>query len=92
MILLSCGIFANTIRLLAPLTIPEEQLEEGLDILEQCLTQVYFTLKLPETGYCFVRMIFNEQKKSSFVRRREKQVQKKLLTICRFPLNCRGQS
>ncbi len=40
MILLSCGIFANTIRLLAPLTIPEEQLEEGLDILEQCLTQV----------------------------------------------------
>jgi 4-aminobutyrate aminotransferase len=40
MILLSCGIFANTIRLLAPLTIPEEQLEEGLDILEQSLTQV----------------------------------------------------
>jgi len=40
MIPLSCGIFANTIRLLAPLTIPEEQLEEGLDILEQSLIQV----------------------------------------------------
>ncbi len=39
LILLSCGIYANTIRLLAPLTIPETQLEEGLDILEQSLRE-----------------------------------------------------
>jgi 4-aminobutyrate aminotransferase len=40
LILLSCGIFANTIRLLAPLTTPDAQLEEGLDILEKSLTQI----------------------------------------------------
>ncbi len=40
LILLSCGIYANTIRLLAPLTIPEAQLEEGLDILEKALVSV----------------------------------------------------
>ncbi len=40
LILLSCGIYGNTVRLLAPLTIPEAQLEEGLDILEQSLTQL----------------------------------------------------
>ena len=34
LILLSCGYFANTIRLLVPLTIPESQLEEVLDIIE----------------------------------------------------------
>lgn len=38
--LLSCGIFGNTIRLLAPLTIPDAQLEEGLDILELSLTEI----------------------------------------------------
>ena len=40
LILLSCGIYGNTIRLLAPLTIPDEQLEEGLNILEQSLVEV----------------------------------------------------
>jgi len=40
LVLLSCGIYGNTVRLLAPLTIPEEQLEEGLDILEQSLTEI----------------------------------------------------
>lgn len=40
LILLSCGIYGNTVRLLAPLTIPEEQLEEGLDILEKSLIEV----------------------------------------------------
>jgi len=40
LILLSCGIYGNTVRLLAPLTIPEEQLEEGLDILEKSLVDV----------------------------------------------------
>lgn len=40
LILLSCGIFGNTIRLLAPLTIPDAHLEEGLDILEESLREV----------------------------------------------------
>ncbi len=40
LILLSCGIYGNTIRLLAPLTIPDEQLEEGLNILEQSLVEI----------------------------------------------------
>jgi len=40
LVLLSCGIYGNTIRLLAPLTIPEEQLEEGLEILGRVLCEV----------------------------------------------------
>jgi 4-aminobutyrate aminotransferase len=40
LILLSCGVYANTIRLLAPLTIPDPQLEEGLDILERSLVAI----------------------------------------------------
>lgn len=34
LILLICGTYNNVIRLLPPLTIPEDQLNEGLDILE----------------------------------------------------------
>jgi 4-aminobutyrate aminotransferase/(S)-3-amino-2-methylpropionate transaminase len=37
LILLSCGYYANTIRLLAPLTIADAHLDEGLDILEDAL-------------------------------------------------------
>ncbi|MFT4089391.1 MAG: 4-aminobutyrate--2-oxoglutarate transaminase [Asticcacaulis sp.] len=37
LILLSCGVFGNTIRLLAPLTASEAIVSEGLDILEQSL-------------------------------------------------------
>jgi len=37
LILLSCGTTANTIRLLSPLTIEDDVLEQGLDILESCL-------------------------------------------------------
>jgi 4-aminobutyrate aminotransferase len=37
LILLSCGYYANTIRLLAPLTIPDAHLEEGLNMLEVAL-------------------------------------------------------
>jgi 4-aminobutyrate aminotransferase-like enzyme len=36
-ILLSCGYYANTIRILAPLTIPEPVLEEGLEKLGTAL-------------------------------------------------------
>ena len=40
LILLSCGYFANTIRILVPLTIPETHLEEGLNILEAALIEI----------------------------------------------------
>jgi 4-aminobutyrate aminotransferase / (S)-3-amino-2-methylpropionate transaminase / 5-aminovalerate transaminase len=39
LILLSCGLYSNVIRILAPLTIPEEQLDEGLGLLEQSLAE-----------------------------------------------------
>lgn len=38
LILLSCGVHANTIRLLAPLTAPDEILDEGLARLEIAMT------------------------------------------------------
>jgi 4-aminobutyrate aminotransferase len=40
LILLSCGYYANTIRILSPLTIEDETLEEGLDMLEQALIDI----------------------------------------------------
>lgn len=40
LILLSCGVYGNTIRLLAPLTTPDAHLDEGLAILERALTEV----------------------------------------------------
>lgn len=39
LILLSCGYYANTIRLLAPLTLGDAHLDQGLDILESSLAQ-----------------------------------------------------
>jgi len=39
LILLSCGYWGNSIRILAPLTIPQHQLEEGLDILAEALME-----------------------------------------------------
>jgi 4-aminobutyrate aminotransferase/(S)-3-amino-2-methylpropionate transaminase len=38
LILLSCGVYGNSIRLLSPLTIGDTTLAEGLDLLEQALT------------------------------------------------------
>jgi 4-aminobutyrate aminotransferase/(S)-3-amino-2-methylpropionate transaminase len=38
LILLSCGVYSNAIRLLVPLTASDAQLDEGLDILETALT------------------------------------------------------
>jgi len=40
LILLSCGVDANIIRILTPLTIPFEQAREGLDVLEEALGEV----------------------------------------------------
>ncbi len=37
LVLLSCGVFGNTIRILNPLTISDEVLDEGLDLLEAAL-------------------------------------------------------
>ena len=37
LVLLSCGIYGNVIRLLPPFTISDDELEQGLDILESCL-------------------------------------------------------
>ncbi len=37
LLLLSCGYYGNTIRLLAPLTIQDDHLDEGLDMLESSL-------------------------------------------------------
>ena len=40
LVLLSCGIFANTIRLLVPLTASDEIINEGMDILEKSLREI----------------------------------------------------
>jgi 4-aminobutyrate aminotransferase-like enzyme len=37
LLLLSCGIYGNVIRILVPFAIEDAQLERGLDILESCL-------------------------------------------------------
>ncbi|HVO06899.1 MAG TPA: 4-aminobutyrate--2-oxoglutarate transaminase [Burkholderiaceae bacterium] len=40
LVILSCGVYGNVIRFLAPLTIPDALLDEGLDKLEAALTEV----------------------------------------------------
>ncbi len=37
LILLSCGVYSNAVRLLVPLTASDELIDEGLDILELAL-------------------------------------------------------
>jgi 4-aminobutyrate aminotransferase len=37
LMLLSCGIYGNVIRILVPFTIGDEELERGLDILQTCI-------------------------------------------------------
>lgn len=46
LLLLSCGTRGNVIRFLMPLTTPEEQIHEGMDILERCLTDAVRTTEL----------------------------------------------
>ncbi|MGG3468240.1 4-aminobutyrate--2-oxoglutarate transaminase [Neobacillus pocheonensis] len=41
LMLLSAGLFGNVIRILMPLTITDDQLEEGLQILEEAIEEVY---------------------------------------------------
>ncbi len=40
LVILSCGVYGNVIRFLAPLTIPEALLDEGLDKLEAAMAEV----------------------------------------------------
>ncbi len=40
LLLLSCGVFANTIRILVPLTANDEIVNEGLDILQKSLLEI----------------------------------------------------
>ena len=40
LVLLSCGVNGNVIRLLPALTIPDSHLDEGLEILESCLADL----------------------------------------------------
>ncbi|MEP5174381.1 aspartate aminotransferase family protein, partial [Marinobacter alexandrii] len=40
LILLSCGMYGNTLRFLMPVTIEDEVLEEGLNIVEEALKEV----------------------------------------------------
>ncbi len=40
LITITAGTYSNVIRLLVPLVIPEEQMEEGLDVLENALASV----------------------------------------------------
>ncbi|HEX9474830.1 MAG TPA: aminotransferase class III-fold pyridoxal phosphate-dependent enzyme, partial [Steroidobacteraceae bacterium] len=40
LVILSCGLYGNVIRFLAPLTIPDALLSEGLDRLEAALAEV----------------------------------------------------
>jgi 4-aminobutyrate aminotransferase len=39
LLLLSCGLDGNVIRLIPPLTIPEAELDQGLDILEAAMRE-----------------------------------------------------
>jgi len=39
LVLLSCGIYGNTLRVLAPLTISDALLHEGLDLLEKSMAE-----------------------------------------------------
>jgi 5-aminovalerate/4-aminobutyrate aminotransferase len=40
LILLSCGTYGNVLRILVPLTAPDEQLKQGLAIIEECFAEL----------------------------------------------------
>jgi 5-aminovalerate/4-aminobutyrate aminotransferase len=40
LILLSCGPYGNVLRILVPLTAPDEQLDKGLAIIEECFSEL----------------------------------------------------
>jgi 4-aminobutyrate aminotransferase len=40
LIMLPCGVYGNVIRILVPLTVSDEVIDEGLDIIEDCLMEL----------------------------------------------------
>lgn len=40
LILLSCGLYGNVVRILVPLTVPDAQLDKGLAILRECMEEL----------------------------------------------------
>ncbi|SFC48377.1 5-aminovalerate/4-aminobutyrate aminotransferase [Marinospirillum celere] len=40
LILLSCGLYGNVVRILVPLTVPDEQLQKGLKIIRECVSEL----------------------------------------------------
>ena len=38
LLLLACGLYGNVLRLLPPLTVTDDELERGLDLLEESLS------------------------------------------------------
>ncbi|MDR9468755.1 4-aminobutyrate--2-oxoglutarate transaminase [Marinospirillum sp.] len=40
LILLSCGLYGNVVRILVPLTVPDEQLQKGLKIIRECMQEL----------------------------------------------------
>ena len=40
LVLLSCGVFGNSVRILVPLTASDEIVDEGLDIIERSMTEL----------------------------------------------------
>jgi len=45
LVILSCGVYSNVIRFLAPLTIPDNHLKEGCHLFEQALEEVAGTAR-----------------------------------------------
>jgi 4-aminobutyrate aminotransferase/(S)-3-amino-2-methylpropionate transaminase len=45
LILLACGVYANVIRVLVPLTVSDDLIDEAVDIIEQCLEHL-----IPDTA------------------------------------------
>ncbi|QEW05971.1 4-aminobutyrate--2-oxoglutarate transaminase [Nitrincola iocasae] len=40
LILISCGLYGNVVRILVPLTVPDAQLQQGLDIISECFAEL----------------------------------------------------
>lgn len=40
LILLSCGTYGNVLRILVPITAPDEQIQRGLEIMAECFEAV----------------------------------------------------
>lgn len=40
LILLSCGVYGNVLRILMPLTIPDAQFQQGMDIIAECFAEL----------------------------------------------------